>query len=112
MNQSSSASPDSKGLLANRYQLIKLIGTGGMGKVFLANDVLLGGTPVAIKFLAQTVLNPKLQKDFAREAMVSAALSQKSIHIVKAYDYGVSEQGYPFYVMEYLSGKSLKNSYR
>ncbi|MBD2213752.1 serine/threonine protein kinase [Nostoc linckia FACHB-104] len=108
MNQSSSASPDSKGLVANRYQLIKLIGTGGMGKVFLANDLLLGGTPVAIKFLAQTVLNPKMQKDFAREAMVSAALSQKTIHIVKAYDYGVSEQGNPFYVMEYLSGTSLK----
>ncbi|MDZ7956903.1 MAG: serine/threonine-protein kinase [Aulosira sp. DedQUE10] len=108
MNQSSFASPDSKGLLANRYQLIKLIGTGGMGKVFLANDVLLGGTSVAIKFLAQTLVDPKMQKDFAREAMMSAALSQKSIHIVKAYDYGVSEQGNPFYVMEYLSGNSLK----
>jgi serine/threonine protein kinase len=108
VNQSSFASPDSKNLIANRYKLIKLIGNGGMGKVFLANDILLGGIPVAIKFLGETVYNPKMQKDFAREALMSAALSQKSIHIVRAYDYGVSEKGNPFYVMEYLSGNCLK----
>ncbi|BAY24897.1 serine/threonine kinase [Calothrix sp. NIES-2100] len=108
MDKSSFASPKNTGLLANRYQVIKLIGNGGMGKVFLAHDMLLGGTPVAIKFLAHTLDEAKMQKDFVREALMSAALSQKSIHIVRAYDYGVSEKGHPFYVMEYLSGKSLK----
>ncbi|MBW4615499.1 MAG: serine/threonine protein kinase [Desmonostoc vinosum HA7617-LM4] len=107
MNQSPIASPISKELLANRYQLKQLIGNGGMGEVFLADDILLG-IPVAIKFLAQTVANTKMQKDFAREALMSAALSQKSIHIVRAYDYGLRDNGNPFYVMEYLSGKSLK----
>nr|WP_230967718.1 serine/threonine-protein kinase [Nostoc sp. WHI] len=96
-------------MLANRYQLKQLIGSGGMGEVFLANDILLGGTPVAIKFLTQTVVNTKMQQDFAREALMSAALSQKSIHIVRAYDYGVNEKGKPYYVMEYLCGKSLKD---
>ncbi|BAT55031.1 serine/threonine kinase [Nostoc sp. NIES-3756] len=109
VNQRAFASPHSTGLLANRYQLQKLIGTGGMGEVFLATDVLLGGTPVAIKFLTQTLCDPKIQKDFAREALMSAALSQKSLHIVRAYDYGVSDTGKPFYVMEYLDGKSLKD---
>lgn len=108
MNQSPFASTISKGLLANRYQLKQLIGSGGMGEVFLANDILLGGTPVAIKFLTQTVVDSKMQQDFAREALMSAALSQKSVHIVRAYDYGVSEKGKPYYVMEYLLGKSLK----
>ncbi|PHJ64351.1 serine/threonine protein kinase [Nostoc linckia z18] len=108
MNQSPFASTSSKGLLANRYQLKQLIGSGGMGEVFLANDILLGGTPVAIKFLTQTVVDSKMQQDFAREALMSAALSQKSVHIVRAYDYGVSEKGKPYYVMEYLLGKSLK----
>jgi serine/threonine-protein kinase len=108
VNRSSFASPHGTGLLVNRYKLIKLIGNGGMGKVFLAKDVLLGEIPVAIKFLTQTVCDPKIQKDFVREALMSAALSQKSIHIVRAYDYGVSEKGNPFYVMEYLSGKCLK----
>lgn len=109
MEQSAFASINNQGLLANRYQLKNVIGSGGMGEVFLANDMLLGGIPVAIKFLAQTVSDPKMQKDFAREALMSAALSQKSIHIVRAYDYGVNEQGKPFYVMEYLSGNSLKD---
>ncbi|MBC1237035.1 serine/threonine-protein kinase [Nostoc sp. 2RC] len=108
MNKSPFASTSSKGLLANRYQLKQLIGSGGMGEVFLANDILLGGTPVAIKFLTQTVVDSKMQQDFAREALMSAALSQKSVHIVRAYDYGVSEKGKPYYVMEYLLGKSLK----
>jgi serine/threonine-protein kinase len=109
VNQSPFASPSSTGLLANRYQLKQLIGSGGMGEVFLANDILLGGTPVAIKFLTRTVVDSKMQQDFAREALMSAALSQKSVHIVRAYDYGVSEKGKPYYVMEYLSGKSLKD---
>lgn len=109
MNQGASVSPHTTKLLANRYQLKQLIGRGGMGEVFLAEDVLLGGTPVAIKFLSQTFVNQKIKKDFEREARTSAALSQKTIHIVRAYDYGVSEEGKPFYVMEYLNGRSLKD---
>ncbi|MBC1224853.1 serine/threonine protein kinase [Nostoc sp. UCD121] len=109
MNQSPFTSPSSTGLLANRYQLKQLIGSGGMGEVFFANDILLGGIPVAIKFLTQTVVDSKMQQDFAREALMSAALSQKSLHIVRAYDYGVNEKGKPYYVMEYLCGKSLKD---
>ncbi|BBD61579.1 serine/threonine kinase [Nostoc sp. HK-01] len=109
MNQSAFISPHITGLLANRYQLKQLIGSGGMGEVFLADDILLGGTPVAVKFLTQTFCDEKMQQDFAREAMLSAALSQKSLHIVRAYDYGVSAEGKPFYVMEYLNGKSLKD---
>jgi serine/threonine protein kinase len=109
VNQSPFISPNSTDLLANRYQLKQLIGSGGMGEVFLANDILLGGIPVAIKFLTQTVVNTKMQQDFAREALMSAALSQKSLHIVRAYDYGVNEKGKPYYVMEYLCGKSLKD---
>ncbi|MCC5657255.1 serine/threonine protein kinase [Nostoc sp. XA010] len=109
MNKSLITSPTSTGLLANRYQLKQLIGSGGMGEVFLANDILLGGTPVAIKFLTKTVVDNKMQQDFAREALMSAALSQNSLHIVRAYDYGVNEKGKPYYVMEYLCGKSLKD---
>ncbi len=109
VNQSPFTYPGSKGLLANRYQLKQLIGSGGMGEVFLANDILLGGIPVAIKFLTQTVVDKKMQQDFVREALMSAALSQKSLHIVRAYDYGVNEKGKPYYVMEYLCGKSLKD---
>ncbi|MCV3216084.1 serine/threonine protein kinase [Plectonema radiosum NIES-515] len=109
MNTSAFACPNKTELLANRYQIKQLIGKGGMGEVFLASDILLGGIPVAIKFLSQRVSNPRMQEDFAREARTCAILSQKSIHIVRAHDYGVSEEGKPFYVMEYLCGKSLKD---
>ncbi|WP_235006736.1 serine/threonine protein kinase, partial [Calothrix rhizosoleniae] len=96
-------------LIANRYELNQLIGKGGMGEVFLANDILLGGVSVAIKFLSQTIADQYQQRYFAREARISAALSQKSLHIVKVTDYGISEAGKPFYVMEYLSGKNLRD---
>ncbi len=108
MNNSPYQSPRNQELVAKRYQIKKLIERGGMGEVFLAEDMLLGGTPVAIKFLSQTVIDPQMQESFNREALLSAALSQKSIHIVRAYDYGVTRNGNPYYVMEYLSGKSLK----
>ncbi|MEC4879863.1 MAG: serine/threonine-protein kinase [Scytonema sp. PMC 1070.18] len=109
MNKSAFASPIITQLLANRYQLKQFIGRGGMGEVFLAEDILLGGISVAVKFLSQTVSTLKMQQDFAREARICAALSQKSIHIIRVTDYGVSKEGKPFYVMEYLSGKSLKD---
>jgi eukaryotic-like serine/threonine-protein kinase len=96
-------------LLAKRYQLQELIGTGAMGRVYRAKDILLGGVPVAIKFLALSIQNEKmrLQDRFEREAKTCALLGQRSIHIVRVMDYGVDEYNTPFYVMEYLQGKSL-----
>ncbi len=108
MNNSPYLPPQNQELVANRYQIKSLIEKGGMSEVFLAEDVLLGGTLVAIKFLSQTIIDPQIQASFNREALLSAALSQKSIHIVHAYDYGVTSNGNPYYVMEYLSGQSLK----
>lgn len=96
-------------LIAKRYQLQELIGTGSMGQVYCAKDILLGGGPVAVKFLTLSIYNQKIrvQERFEREAKTSALLSQNSIHIVRVMDYGVDDNGTPFYVMEYLPGKSL-----
>jgi serine/threonine-protein kinase len=101
-------------LLSNRYQLQELIGTGAMGRVYCAKDVLLGGVPVAVKFLALSVQNKKmrLQERFEQEAKTCALLGQKSIHIVRVMDYGVDEHDTPFYVMEYLQGKGLNHIIR
>ncbi|RCJ18196.1 serine/threonine protein kinase [Nostoc minutum NIES-26] len=101
-------------LLSKRYQLQELIGTGAMGRVYRAKDLLLGGVPVAVKFLALSMQNEKirLQDRFEREAKTCALLGQKSIHIVRVMDYGVDENNTPFYVMEYLQGHSLNNIIR
>jgi eukaryotic-like serine/threonine-protein kinase len=94
-------------LLSNRYQLIKLIGRGAMGQVYMAEDVLLGGVIVAVKFLSQTLLTRKMRDRFRSEARTCALLSTKSMHIVRVMDYGVDDQEVPYYVMEYLEGNSL-----
>ena len=78
-----------------------------MGQVYRAEDVLLGGVIVAVKFLAQTLLTPRMRDRFRSEARTSALLSTKSMHIVRVMDYGVNDEGVPFYVMEYLQGHSL-----
>ncbi|MBD2308727.1 serine/threonine protein kinase [Chroococcidiopsis sp. FACHB-1243] len=88
-----------------RYRLDRRVGAGGMGDVFLAMDTLLG-QQVALKLLKDTLVTSlDLKKRFEREVAVSAAL--KSDHIVEVSDYGVTAEGFPFYVMEYLRGQSL-----
>lgn len=93
--------------LANRYELAELIGQGAMGKVYRAEDTLLGGVVVAVKFLSQTLLTGKMRDRFVQEATTCAQLGQNSIHVVRVTDYGVNDEDIPFYVMEYLQGESL-----
>ena len=88
-----------------RYRLDRRLGGGGMGDVFLATDTRVG-IQVALKLLKETLITvDELKKRFEREVTISAAL--KNLHIVKVSDYGVTPQGHPFYVMEYLPGKTL-----
>jgi len=101
-------------LLSKRYQLEEIIGTGAMGRVYLAKDTLLGNVPVAIKFLALSMQNEKmcLRQRFEQEAKTCALLGQKSIHIVRVMDYGVDEYEMPYYVMEYLQGQTVSQIIR
>ncbi len=99
--------PNTGRKISNRYELLEPIGQGSMGKVYLAGDSLLGGVPVAVKFLSQTLLNEDMRTRFFREAMTCAQLGQKSMHVVRVTDYGVNEDDVPFYVMEYLKGDNI-----
>ncbi len=99
--------PNNGRLLSKRYQLVELVGKGAMGRVYLAEDTRLGGVTVAVKFLSQTMLTPKMRQRFFREAEICAKLGEKSIHIVRVRDYGLDESEVPFYVMEFLHGESL-----
>lgn len=99
--------PNNGRLLANRYQIVDLVGEGAMGRVYRAEDKLLGGVIVAVKFLSQALLNEKMRERFEREATICALLGERSIHIVRVRDYGVDRHDIPFYVMEFLQGESL-----
>jgi eukaryotic-like serine/threonine-protein kinase len=90
-----------------RYFIIKRIGGSGMGDVFLATDTLLA-QPVALKLLSAKLSDEEMRNRFEREVAICAAL--RSEHIVQVMDYGVTLEGYPFYVMEYLDGQTLEQA--
>ena len=96
-------------LIQNRYRLIGLLGRGGMGEVWRAEDEALGRN-VAVKCLRAGVAvhDPKqaeLQRErFRREARVAAGLQHPGITVV--HDFGESD-GVPFLVMELLDGRDL-----
>ena len=92
-------------ILGNRYEIIELIGSGGMANVYRGRDRLLN------RFVAVKVLKPEYKNDqeflrrFDTESQAAASLSHKNI--VSIYDVG--EQGDCHYiVMEFIEGKTLK----
>jgi serine/threonine-protein kinase len=92
-------------VVAGKFEIIQLIGTGGMGFVVAANHIELG-EKVALKFLRQDCLaNQELVGRFAREAR--AAVKIKSEYVARVFDVGSLPNGAPFIVMEYLEGKDL-----
>ncbi len=93
-------------IIGQKYRVDRLIGTGGMGTVWLGAHIALG-TTVAIKFIKPAhAAHPDARKRFEIEARAAAKLQTK--HAVHVYDYGITaEEGLPYIVMEYLEGESL-----
>jgi serine/threonine-protein kinase len=95
-------------IVGGRYQVERVIGQGGMGSVWQGRHVSLGH-PVAIKFV-----HPKLAKSsearrrFEIEAKAAARINSR--HAVKVHDHGVTEDGHPYIVMEYLEGEPLEKA--
>jgi serine/threonine-protein kinase len=88
-----------------QYRLRRRIGSGGMGDVYLAEHQLLK-RPCAIKLIRpDSVTDPKALERFEREVRITATLSHPNT--VEIFDYGRTEDGMYYYVMEYLPGLSL-----
>lgn len=86
-------------------QLLKPLGAGGMGAVWLADHTALK-TRVVVKFMLGGLdANVAAVKRFKREA--EAAAQVKSPHVVQMLDHGVTDDGIPFIVMEHLEGRDL-----
>src|ERR1700692_4291409 len=91
--------------LPGGYRVTHLVGVGGMGRVYCAEQVALGRT-VAVK-----VVHPHLADDelaagrFLHEASAASRLSHPNS--VAIFDFGQTEEGQPYIVMEYLRGRDL-----
>lgn len=90
----------------DRYQILRMIGEGGMANVYLAHDVILD-RDVAVKVLRGDLAgDDKFVRRFQREAISASSLSHPNI--VEMYDVGEDDGTY-FIVMEYVDGKTLKS---
>jgi eukaryotic-like serine/threonine-protein kinase len=105
----SSDSPALEGtLVAGKYRVLRLVGSGGMGTVWEGVHEGLG-TRVAVKFIKpQHAFAKDARKRFEIEARAAAKLQSK--HAVQVFDYGVLDTGIPYIVMEYLEGESLSDA--
>jgi tetratricopeptide (TPR) repeat protein len=90
-------------VLADKYQLKALLGMGGMGVVYQAEQLGLGRS-VAIKLLRRDLLATRFDW-FRAEAMAASRINHP--HAVAIYDFGVSADGVPYLVMEHLHGRTL-----
>ena len=92
----------------DRYEIHELIGEGGMGAVYRAIDTRLGRT-VALKTVvshrSSEGLTDELRQRFMREALAASQVDHRNVvHVV---DFGVTNDGTPYLVMEYLRGRDL-----
>src|SRR5579884_33262 len=91
-------------IIAGRYRLVALLGRGGMGEVYRAEDLTLD-QPIALKFLPDTVAaSASRLTQFHNELRIARQVSHKNV--VRLYDLGEAD-GRPFLTMEYVDGEDL-----
>lgn len=94
------------GLSSNRYKVVEVLGEGGMGTVYLADDLLLG-MPVAIKVLGSSFTRDKgAVSTLKQEARIAMQLSHR--HIVRIHNLQKSGDHF-FLVMEYVRGRTFRD---
>jgi predicted Ser/Thr protein kinase len=92
-------------VIADRYHIVRKLGEGGMGAVYLGEHVKMGRKS-AIKVMAQAMSNdPEAVGRFNREAANASRLSHPNI--CQVYDFGETSDGLIYLAMEYIDGKPL-----
>jgi len=92
-------------IIAGRYRVIKTLGTGGMGSVYLAADSVLGDEKVAIKVLHANFVHDETQlARFMREVQLMRKVNHRNV--VRTFDVGT--EGYTYFTMEYVNGIQLE----
>jgi hypothetical protein len=90
--------------LMGRYRLARRLGAGGMGEVYLAYHASLR-RPCAVKILKEELCDPVATARFEREAEAASRLRHPNT--IAVFDFGRTDNGRPYYVMEYLEGCDL-----
>ncbi len=92
-------------VVAGRYEIQHLLGTGGMGSVYLAHDRILGAEKIAIKILhRQFAFEQKYTQRFLREIQLMRRVNHRNV--VRTYDVG-ADGDIVYFTMEYVHGQSL-----
>ena len=92
-------------VLASRYRIVRQLGAGGMGSVWLAEDMQLDGKLLAIKMLPSVLVsNKRAYRQLKAEALVSMRLTHPNIVTLRAFE---ENGGNPFLVMDYIDGETL-----
>jgi serine/threonine-protein kinase len=94
----------SPGEIISHYDIISLIGSGGMGEVYLAHDRQLD-RKVALKLVRRVLASDEMLRHFKREEHLLASLNHPNI--AQLYGSGVTSDEVPFFVMEYIEGARL-----
>ncbi len=91
-------------LVAERYKIVRLLGTGGMGSVYLVEHILLRQQQ-AMKVLDQATVSDKAWLRFQREAKATNQFDHPGL--VKVHDFGITADGKPFLIMDFCPGRTL-----
>jgi len=95
--------------LSPRFRLIRQLGAGGMGAVFLAEQIAVGNRPVALKVLLRKLLDdPEFLQRFQNEAASTGRIRHPNV--VTIHESGQADDGSPYIAMEYLEGETLRNA--
>jgi predicted Ser/Thr protein kinase len=93
-------------VIGKKFETVRLIGAGGMGRVYLARDLVMG-REVAIKTLLPDARRPDFIARFQGEARKLSTVDGHP-NIVRVHEWGEDEAVGPYFVMEYLSGQNLR----
>jgi len=95
--------------LTRRFRIVRRLGAGGMGTVFLAEQIGVGNRPVALKVLNRRLLDdPDFLLRFQNEAGSTGRIHHPNI--VTIYESGQADDGTPYIAMEYLDGETLRGA--
>jgi serine/threonine-protein kinase len=109
VSAASATQADLESTLGKRFRLIRRLGAGGMGTVFLAEQIAVGSRPVALKILLRKLIDdPEFLLRFQNEAASTGRIHHANV--VTIYESGQADDGSPYIAMEYLDGESLRQA--